>query len=158
MLQPTRTCFALAAGSLVLGLVGTGVAVADENPPRTAPGHAVVLDDDDDWEEDEDGDEWGDEEDGLEEDGNGEHHGKPGNHHRYVIGKVVSKGPLNIRSRPTTHSEVVEKVYPNEKVKIRCKTRGETVAGNDLWYRLPEDDGWIAARYVKNLSPVKWCH
>ncbi|MCB5178433.1 SH3 domain-containing protein [Streptomyces antimicrobicus] len=153
MLQPTRTCFALAAGSLVLGLVGAGVAVADENPPRNTPGHGVVLDDDDDYDDEE---EWDDEEDGEdEEDGDGP--GRPP-HHRYATGKVVSRGPLNVRSGPTTHSSVVEKVYPDEKVSISCKKHGERVGGNDLWYHLPEDDGWVAARWVKNLSPVKWCH
>ncbi|MBW5483014.1 SH3 domain-containing protein [Streptomyces bambusae] len=160
MLQPTRTCFALAAGSLVLGLVGAGVAVADQDPPRTAPGHAVLDDDDDYDEEDEEDDEEDDydEDDGRHDGDDGDDgshdHGRP--HHTF--GKVVSSGPLNVRDEPTTRSGLVEKVYPHEKVAIKCKTRGETVSGNNIWYRLPEHDGWVAARWVKNLSPVKWCH
>ncbi|MFF4578554.1 hypothetical protein [Streptomyces sp. NPDC001389] len=168
MLKPTRTILALAAGSLVLGLVGGGTAVADQGPATHGGArHDGPRDarDDDDSSYDEDG---------------GYHK------HRYSLGKVISRGPLSVRSRPTTHSHLQYKVYPGETLALKCKTRGENVAGNDLWYLIDpgddkrddwDDDGdgegrtkargrmardgyehdWVSARYVKDLKPVRWC-
>uniref|UniRef100_A0AAU2K277 SH3b domain-containing protein n=1 Tax=Streptomyces sp. NBC_00049 TaxID=2903617 RepID=A0AAU2K277_9ACTN len=152
MLKPTRTILALATGSLVLGLVGTGAAVADDGADAKAAYR--------------------------------------------VTGKVVSKGPLKVRSKPTTHSKAVGHVYPHSKVDIKCKKYGEKVDGNRIWYRLAEkengqensdwqngggmpnvgapnvgmpnssdaiapkaydDERWVSARYVKNLGDVKYC-
>ncbi|WP_328929177.1 hypothetical protein OG429_34510 [Streptomyces sp. NBC_00190] len=145
MLKPTRTILALAAGSLVLGLVGAGTALAD------------------------------------------------GAYGRHAIGKVVSKGPLKVRSKPTTHSQAVGHLQPHHKVEIECKKYGQSVDGNRIWYRLHKENGkdehdkgekdswqnggnqnadtggrgegdkaygqehWVAARYVKNLSTVHYC-
>ncbi|MGT2531996.1 hypothetical protein ACU4GG_36785 [Streptomyces nojiriensis] len=95
MLKSTRTILALTAGSLVLGLVGAGTAVAEDGGFRIT-GHTT--------------------------------------------GKVVSKGPLKVRSKPTTHSRAVGEVHPHGKVEILCKKRGESVDGNNLWYRLAERD------------------
>ncbi|MGW7190308.1 hypothetical protein, partial [Streptomyces sp. NPDC054838] len=39
MLKPTRTVLALTAGSLVLGLVSAGAAIADEDPMAEIPAH-----------------------------------------------------------------------------------------------------------------------
>ncbi|MFJ8013308.1 hypothetical protein [Streptomyces sp. NPDC096339] len=98
MLKSTRTILALTAGSLVLGLVGAGTAVAEDGGFRAA-GHTT--------------------------------------------GKVVSKGPLKVRSKPSTHSRAVGEVRPHSKVDIKCKKRGESVDGNNIWYRLAErDDKW----------------
>ncbi|MFD7096638.1 SH3 domain-containing protein [Streptomyces xanthophaeus] len=166
MLKPTRTILALATGSLVLGLVGAGVSVADEGPVSTLPAHETAA-------------------------------GAAA--YRSVIGKVVSRGALTVRSKPTTRSESVGKVYPNRTVEIDCKKYGESVDGNRIWYRLADgtDDWqngengqngqngengqngqngngdwqngpaakgrqygaerWVAARYVKNQSPVQYC-
>ncbi|WP_411103840.1 hypothetical protein [Streptomyces sp. cmx-4-9] len=175
MLKPTRTILALAAGSLVLGLVGTGAAVADEGPMSTLPAHESAA---------------------------------GGHQYRSVIGKVVSRGPLKVRSRPTTRSQAVGEVQPNRTVEIDCKSNGESVDGNRIWFRLQErrdDNGndwengendqngengqngqngndwengdggtdwengpaakrrqygeerWVAARYVRNQSQVKFC-
>ncbi|MEU9109999.1 SH3 domain-containing protein [Streptomyces xanthophaeus] len=182
MLKPTRTILALAAGSLVLGLVGAGVSVADEGPMSTLPSHETAV-------------------------------GAAA--YRSVTGKVVSRGALTVRSKPTTRSESVGRVYPNRTVEIDCKKYGESVDGNRIWYRLAdrtddwqngengqngeneendeneengengeneengnEENGtgggdwqngpaakgrqygaerWVAARYVKNQSPVRYC-
>lgn len=159
MLKPTRTILALTAGSLVLGLVGAGTAVAaDQSAPRgpvlTAP---VAQDDEDDYDQDDEYDQ-----------------------RRHARGKVVSRGPLTVRSRPTTHSHKVGRLHPHEKVVIECKTRGERVDGNNIWYLLKErdqengmdedrkgavdqkatkygDDSWVSARYVKNFGKVEYC-
>ncbi|MFJ9591603.1 hypothetical protein ACIRS3_02485 [Streptomyces virginiae] len=155
MLKPTRTTLALATGSLVLGLVGVGAAVADEGPREIIVGEVPAS-------------------------------AQPGEYpyDKYAFGKVVSKGPLKVRSKPTTESRAVGHVQPNSKVEIECKKYGENVAGNRIWYRLHEDRGnwengsgredreerqdpnrakayekerWVSARYVKNLSEVKYC-
>ncbi|MEU8436740.1 hypothetical protein AB0F18_28305 [Streptomyces sp. NPDC029216] len=169
MLKPTRTILALAAGSLALGLVGGGVAVADQ----TAAAHGGSR-----YQSPRDG---RDDYDDPSYDGHG--------YHKYALGKVVSRGPLNVRSKPTTHSHLQYKVYPGETLALKCKTHGESVAGNDLWYLIdPGDDDrddrddwdngtdgegrkkmrdrkardgyehdWVSARYVKDLKPVRWC-
>ncbi|MFB6619219.1 hypothetical protein ACIGFK_18200 [Streptomyces sp. NPDC085524] len=155
MLKSTRTILALTAGSLVLGLVGAGTAVAEDGGFRIA-GHTT--------------------------------------------GKVVSKGPLKVRSKPTTRSRSVGEVRPHSKVEIWCKKRGESVDGNSIWYRLAERDDkkengdsehgdwqigkpengkpekgdwqngtrpddrkaygeerWVSARYVENHGWVQYC-
>ncbi|MFH7598282.1 hypothetical protein WDV06_24775 [Streptomyces racemochromogenes] len=167
MLKPTRTILALAAGSLALGLVGGGAAFADQGSAAHGGARYQAA---------------GDKRDGddpsYDEDGHHKHH--------YSLGKVVSRGPLSVRSRPTTHSHLQYKVYPGETLALKCKTRGEDVAGNDLWYLIdPGDDDrddwadggdgegrkkvreargrdgydhdWVSARYVKDLKPVRWC-
>ncbi|MFJ1565900.1 SH3 domain-containing protein [Streptomyces erythrochromogenes] len=158
MLKPTRTILALAAGSLVLGLVGVGAAVADEGPQEIIVGEVPAS-------------------------------AQPGEYpyHKYAFGKVVSKGPLKVRSKPTTDSRAIGYVKPNSKVEIECKKYGEKVDGNRIWYRLHveredwengsgreereerqerqepnrakayEKEQWVSARYVKNLSEVKYC-
>ncbi|MFD3543238.1 SH3 domain-containing protein [Streptomyces sp. NPDC058662] len=174
MLKPTRTILALAAGSLVLGLVGAGVAVADENPVVETPSQAAVT---------------------------GVAASQAAAYDRYVVGKVVSRGPLKVRSEPTTRARIVGQVQPNRKVEIECKKYGQAVDGNRLWYRLHEKDNgreneqdngrengqengqdsgdwgnggrengsdvddraryererWVSARYVQNLGTVKYC-
>ncbi|MFD9407512.1 hypothetical protein ACFWBN_10920 [Streptomyces sp. NPDC059989] len=164
MLKPTRTILALAAGSLVLGLVGAGAAVADDEGPAAAtPSQAAAADD---GTEESDGYKEKDEEsDGYKE----KDEESDGYKDKHAIGKVVSKGPLKVRSKPTTHSQAVDHVYPHRKVEIECKKYGESVDGNRIWYRLHKEYGagkedkaygkehWVAARYVQNLTHVKYC-
>jgi hypothetical protein len=72
-------------------------------------------------------------------------------------GKVVSRLPLSIRERPTTDSRRLGSLAAGSVVPLSCKVRGRDVDGNDLWYRLWGRSGWVAARYVRNLSPVSYC-
>lgn len=152
MLKPTRTILTLAAGSLVLGLVGAGSAVADGATVTGIASQRTAAA----------ADGW------------------------YAIGKVISKGPLKVRSKPTTHSRVVGLLQPHSKVVIKCKEYGQPVDGNHIWYRLHEEkhadehnhgdwqngrgmgvhghgdkaygqERWVAARYVENLTPVRYC-
>ncbi|AXE24304.1 hypothetical protein C0216_13315 [Streptomyces globosus] len=111
MQKPTRAVLALAAGSLVLGFSGAGAAVAADEPAR----QVVLLE--------------------PKSDKSGKEHGK-----HYAVGKVVARGSLKVRSKPSTHSDVVGHVKADHKVAIRCKARGEKVDGNDLWYRLHLED------------------
>ncbi|MCJ0869520.1 hypothetical protein [Streptomyces sp. AP-93] len=167
MLKPTRTILALTAGSLVLGLVGAGTAVAADHSEPRGPVLTTPVDEEDD--EGNEGNDYGRD----DEYGNRKH----------ARGVVISRGPLAVRSRPTTHSHKVGRVHPHEKLAIECKTRGERVDGNNLWYLLEERDGrdeqdpmdedrknamtpksakdrddrWVSARYVKNLGEVRYC-
>lgn len=75
----------------------------------------------------------------------------------YVNGKVVSSVPLRIRSSATTNSTALGSYAPGTIVKISCKVHGQNVAGNDLWYKLYNRSGWLAARYVQNLGTVPFC-
>jgi hypothetical protein len=73
-------------------------------------------------------------------------------------GTVVSKKALSVRSEPTTHSATVAELAPGQSVTIACKTRGEIVDGNKIWYKLGQEPrGWVAARYVNNLGPIPFC-
>ncbi|MEV0989110.1 hypothetical protein [Streptomyces sp. NPDC049949] len=112
MRKPTRTILALTAASLVLGGAGAGAAVADEGPMADGPSQELVV---------------------LEPDGDqsGTYEGR-----EYSVGKVVSRGPLSLRSKPTSRSKSVGHVKPDHKVAIVCKVRGEKVDGNDIWYLL----------------------
>lgn len=50
-------------------------------------------------------------------------------------------------------------LYRSQPFDIRCKVRShDAVAGNDLWYQLPEG-GWVAAYYVDNVGKAPgYCH
>ncbi|MFJ3514176.1 MULTISPECIES: SH3 domain-containing protein [unclassified Streptomyces] len=146
MLKPTRTTLALATGSLVLGLVGAGGAVADDGPADNLAPQEIVV-------------------------GGAQPGVYPA---QRATGRVVSKGPLTVRSRPSTRAQSLGHVYPNTKVQIACKKHGDKVNGNSIWYRLAERNSdwgqdaampkiaydkerWVSARYVKNLSEVRYC-
>nr|WSZ94542.1 SH3 domain-containing protein [Streptomyces sp. NBC_00857] len=73
-------------------------------------------------------------------------------------GKVVSRVALHIRERPTSDSPSLGLLPPGTIVTLRCKVVGQNVEGNDLWYRLGGGrTGYVAARFVENLSPVSYC-
>jgi hypothetical protein len=73
-------------------------------------------------------------------------------------GKVVSRLPLSIREKPTTGSGYLGAFPSGAVIPLHCKVHGQNVDGNDLWYLLGgSKPGWVAARYVKNLSPVSYC-
>ncbi|MFJ3903301.1 hypothetical protein [Streptomyces sp. NPDC090025] len=42
-------------------------------------------------------------------------------------------------------------------MRISCKVKGENVNGNDLWYKLANGRGWIAARYARNIGTIPFC-
>ncbi|MET9963332.1 hypothetical protein ABZ128_30410 [Streptomyces sp. NPDC006326] len=112
MQKPTRNILALTAGSLVLGLIGAGAAVADDHDTRGgSDSQEIVLFKPDDT--------------------SGNHSGR-----EYAVGRVVSRSPLTVRSKPTTRSSAVGHLKPQDKVGIVCKQHGEEVDGNTLWYRL----------------------
>ncbi|MEU6255518.1 SH3 domain-containing protein [Streptomyces sp. NPDC047043] len=64
---------------------------------------------------------------------------------------------LNVRSGPGTGYRVVGSRPAGARVAVTCKVRGSVVRGNHRWYRLPHHKGYVSARYVRNLSTVRWC-
>ncbi|MFF1295993.1 MULTISPECIES: SH3 domain-containing protein [unclassified Streptomyces] len=72
---------------------------------------------------------------------------------------VVTASTLRLRSKPTTGSQVIRYAYQGEIVSIFCKTGGQNVDGNHLWYLLTDGTwAWGAARYIDNIGPApRWC-
>ena len=73
-------------------------------------------------------------------------------------GRVVSQLPLSIRSRATTQSDYLGSFPSGAVISLHCKVIGQNVDGNNRWYLLGNGrPGYVAARYVQNLSTVPWC-
>ncbi|MER5491128.1 SH3 domain-containing protein [Streptomyces sp. NPDC002490] len=80
--------------------------------------------------------------------------GDDGRHHSYQ-GRVVAHGGLLLRDSPTRGSRVLRKEPYGAVVHIYCKTRGEHVEGNSLWYLLTDGTwAWGAAHYIDNIGPA----
>ncbi|MFK4147663.1 SH3 domain-containing protein [Streptomyces sp. NPDC004065] len=78
---------------------------------------------------------------------------------RFYRGVVTARGGLALRSRPTQGSRVVRIARPGEVVWIYCRTLGQNVLGNRVWYLLA-DGVWSfgSARFIANLgAPPRWC-
>ncbi|MCC0093722.1 SH3 domain-containing protein [Streptomyces flavotricini] len=75
----------------------------------------------------------------------------------HVQGVVVSRVALHVRARATTSAAVLGSLDPFEKVQLSCQAKGSTVEGNNIWYRLHGEPGWVSARFVHNYTPVRWC-
>ncbi|WP_053694373.1 SH3 domain-containing protein [Streptomyces sp. WM6372] len=75
----------------------------------------------------------------------------------HVQGVVVSRVSLYVRARPTTSAKVLGSLDPFEKVQLSCQAKGSSVEGNNIWYRLHGEPGWVSARFVHNYTPVRWC-
>jgi uncharacterized protein YgiM (DUF1202 family) len=94
--------------------------------------------------------------------GNGRHDsiGGNGDHHDSRLYKgVVTADTLALRSAPNRGSRIIRYAHKGDIVKIFCKTGGETVRGNPLWYLLTDGTwAWGAARYIDNIGPApRWC-
>ncbi|MFE1246791.1 SH3 domain-containing protein [Streptomyces sp. NPDC058735] len=104
--------------------------------------------------------------------GNGAHHQDPsggnGGHHSQGGGDggrqglykgVVTARTLALRSAPNRGSQIIRYAHKGEVVSIFCKTGGETVQGNPLWYLLTDGTwAWGAARHIDNIGPSpRWC-
>ncbi|MFD5159557.1 SH3 domain-containing protein [Streptomyces hawaiiensis] len=91
--------------------------------------------------------------------GNGHHHGHDGHHDPRLYKGVVTADRLALRSAPNRGSQIIRFAHRGDVVKIFCKTGGETVQGNPLWYLLTDGTwAWGAARYIDNKGPApRWC-
>jgi hypothetical protein len=72
---------------------------------------------------------------------------------------VVTASKLALRSAPNRGSRVIRYARRGEVVSIYCKTPGDSVEGNRLWYLLTDGTwAWGAARYIDNIGPApRWC-
>ncbi|MFD6424508.1 SH3 domain-containing protein [Streptomyces sp. NPDC060198] len=74
-------------------------------------------------------------------------------------GRVIARPSLLLRDRPTRSSRVVGELPYGTIVDIFCKTRGDSVDGNDRWYLLTNGTwAWGSARYIENIGAApEWC-
>ncbi|MFJ2823277.1 SH3 domain-containing protein [Streptomyces toxytricini] len=75
----------------------------------------------------------------------------------YPKGVVVSRTGVHVRAKPTVYSNVVKTLRHEQAVYLVCQQRGGWVEGNPVWYRLHGVNGWVSARYVHDLQPVRAC-
>jgi hypothetical protein len=77
---------------------------------------------------------------------------------RYT-GQVIARSGLLLRDAPTRGGSVTGFAPYNSIVHIFCKTRGQSVDGNDRWYLLTDGTwAWATARYIQNIGPApRWC-
>ncbi|QNN53655.1 hypothetical protein [Nocardioides mesophilus] len=67
-------------------------------------------------------------------------------------GRVTAR-MLAPREAPTTRANAHGGLARGTRVTIKCKLRAQRVAGNNLWYNLPQGL-WVSARYVANIGPA----
>ncbi|MFF3407247.1 SH3 domain-containing protein [Streptomyces sp. NPDC002742] len=95
------------------------------------------------------------------EQGNGNGRGDDAgqNSPRLYQGRITARGGLALRSSPTRGSQLIRVARQGEIVSIFCKTSGQAVEGNPLWYLLTDGTwAWGAARYIDNIGPApRWC-
>ncbi|MEU8954506.1 SH3 domain-containing protein [Streptomyces sp. NPDC048518] len=74
-------------------------------------------------------------------------------------GRVTAKNGLLLRNAPTRGSKVIRSVPRGKVVTIFCKTRGDRVANNNIWYLLTDGTwAWGSAQYIANIGKVpRWC-
>ncbi|MFE1951036.1 MULTISPECIES: SH3 domain-containing protein [Streptomyces] len=92
--------------------------------------------------------------------GGGGDWGGGGGHHAPVYkGRVTAKSGLLLRDAPTRGSRVVRVEPYNAIVPIFCKTSGQNVEGNHLWYLLTDGTwAWGSAKYIDNIGRApRWC-
>ncbi|MEV0239216.1 SH3 domain-containing protein [Streptomyces sp. NPDC050674] len=95
--------------------------------------------------------------------GNGHHDPSGGNgnghHDPRLYRGVVTANTLALRSAPNRGSQIIRYAHRGDTVTIFCKTGGESVQGNPLWYLLTDGTwAWGAARYIDNVGPApRWC-
>ncbi|MGW0496603.1 SH3 domain-containing protein [Streptomyces sp. NPDC003007] len=91
--------------------------------------------------------------------GNGNSHHDPsggnGQHDPSLHKGVVTADTLALRSAPNRGSQIIRYAHRGDVVRIYCKTGGETVQGNPLWYLLTDGTwAWGAARYIDTIGPA----
>ncbi|MEV7346621.1 SH3 domain-containing protein [Streptomyces sp. NPDC093544] len=154
----TRLAITLAAGSLIT-LAGATPALADDEWDPGS-GDSREWDNGDSGRGDGDGQDW--EDGGRDDDGrdweNGRDDGRDNNPRRYK-GRISARGGLALRTAPNRGARVLRVARYGEVVHIFCKTSGQSVDGNRLWYQLTDGTwAWGAARYIDNIGPApRWC-
>ncbi|MDX3755495.1 SH3 domain-containing protein [Streptomyces sp. AK02-04a] len=165
-----RTGMVLAAGTLIAA-AGAGPAFAAGKPTATTGVGPGLIDDTGSFARDWDSPDWdnGDWDYGdgpyLDEDGLGDvrsedpfHDGRPDDHHRFE-GRIISRDGLALHNRPDRRSRIIRIAPHDERVRIYCKTRGERVGGNPIWYLITDGTwSWGPAQHIANIGPSpRWC-
>ncbi|MFD3524417.1 SH3 domain-containing protein [Streptomyces sp. NPDC058653] len=77
----------------------------------------------------------------------------------FYKGRVTARSGLLIRDRPTRSSRVVGSLPYGTLILIHCKTRGDSVNGNNHWYLLADGTwAWVSAAYIENIGKTpRWC-
>ncbi|MET9820940.1 SH3 domain-containing protein [Streptomyces sp. NPDC006349] len=85
--------------------------------------------------------------------------GSDGRQERGHYRGVVTADRLALHTSPARGSDVIRYARRGETVSIYCKTPGDKVKGNPLWYLLTDGTwAWGAARYIDNVGPApRWC-
>lgn len=78
---------------------------------------------------------------------------------RRYRGRVTADEGLRLRDAPNRGSRVIGFAPYGSIVSIYCKTSGQPIEGNPLWYLLTDGTwAWGAARYIDNIGPApRWC-
>jgi hypothetical protein len=89
--------------------------------------------------------------------GDGDQHGNQ-NDQRLYRGRVTAS-TLALRAAPNRGGQIIRYAHRGEIVSIFCKTGGQNVDGNRLWYLLTDGTwAWGAARYIDNIGAApRWC-
>ncbi|MDI9831223.1 SH3 domain-containing protein [Streptomyces sp. KAU_LT] len=84
--------------------------------------------------------------------------GSQGGNQQFTPGRVTAS-TLLLRSAPNRGSQVIRVVHQGDRVRIFCKTRGESVQGNGNWYLLADGIwAWGSARYIDTFGHTpRWC-
>ncbi|GGM10764.1 hypothetical protein GCM10010129_63470 [Streptomyces fumigatiscleroticus] len=91
--------------------------------------------------------------------GDGPEHGDGGHHGRHLYKGVVTADTLALRTAPSRGARIIRYASRGEVVSIYCKTGGDPVKGNPLWYLLTDGTwAWGTARHIDNIGPApRWC-
>lgn len=89
--------------------------------------------------------------------GDWDQHGNQ-NDQRLYRGRVTAS-TLALRAAPNRGGQVIRYAHRGEIVSIFCKTGGQNVDGNRLWYLLTDGTwAWGSARYIDNIGAApRWC-
>ncbi|QOV35595.1 SH3 domain-containing protein [Streptomyces ferrugineus] len=91
----------------------------------------------------------------VADDGGGDWGG--GHDQEFTPGRVTAS-TLLLRSAPNRGSQVIRTVHRGDRVRIFCKTKGQSVQGNRHWYLLADGTwAWGSARYIETRHSPRWC-
>ncbi|QIY73405.1 SH3 domain-containing protein [Streptomyces sp. RLB1-33] len=160
-----RTGMVLAAGTLIAA-AGAGPALAAGKPTAIAGTGPGIADDSGssirewdnlDWDN---GDDPYFDDDGLGDDRFGDPYDDGWfDDHRRFEGRIISRDGLALHNRPDRRSRIIRIAPFRERVHIYCKTRGERVGGNPIWYLITDGTwSWGSAQHIDNIGPSpRWC-
>ncbi|MFJ2645580.1 SH3 domain-containing protein [Streptomyces sp. NPDC087420] len=67
-------------------------------------------------------------------------------------GRVIARPAVNVRPNPNSGRPPVKSIPYGTIIELACKVNGELVEGNPRWYLLKDKSGWVAARWIENVT------